>query len=144
MKNNVLTIFYDGYCPLCCAEMNQLKQCDKNNVIELVNLRHDNFSLNYPHINTKVALRVLHGEYQGKVLQALDVTYQAWRMVGKGIYVAPLKFPAIKQIANVSYLVIAKYRQPISSFLHRYLGIGKAHCENGTCYPTSRINCWRE
>ncbi|WP_286235393.1 thiol-disulfide oxidoreductase DCC family protein [Thalassotalea sediminis] len=137
MNHTVLTIFYDGQCPLCCAEMDSLKRHDKNNAIKLVNLHQAGFATNYPRINKKEAMQILHGEYQGETLKALAVTHRAWTLVGKGLYVAPLTFPIVKQLAHVGYLFMAKYRHPVSSFFHRYFGIGKAHCENGTCSTTS-------
>lgn len=144
MKSDVLTIYYDGYCPLCCAEMDSLKRYDRSNLIKLVNVHQDDFSTKYPHINKAAALRILHGEYRGKVLLALDVTHLAWTIIGKGVYVAPLKFPVIKQFSHFCYLLVAKYRHTISSFLHCSFGIGKVHCENGTCNKTSNIDRWRK
>lgn len=134
MVNDNLTIFYDGTCPLCSAEMDTLKRHDVGDLILLVDLHQANFEVNYPHINFDRAMRILHGEFQGKTLLGLDVTHRAWTLVGKGFWVAPLAFPIIKQIAHLFYLLIAKYRQPISHFLHRYLHIGKNHCSKGTCY----------
>lgn len=134
MNNNQLTIFYDGHCPLCTLEMQKLKMHDKNNLINLVNLHQESFSTQYPHIDSNKAMQKLHGEYQGKILVALDVTHRAWTLVGKGYLVAPLQFPLIKQIAHGTYLVVAKYRHPISNFLYQRLGIGSKACIEGVCY----------
>ena len=133
-KQDQLTIYYDGNCPLCSLEMQKLKRYDDKQRIILVNLQQDDFSKHYPHINVSSALRILHGEYQGKLLMALDVTHRAWTLVGRGALVAPLQFPVIKQVAHVSYLLLAKYRYPISHFLHQRFGIGTKTCDEGTCY----------
>lgn len=118
---------------MCCLEMDKLIKRDKAGTIKLVNVHSSEF-LNYPDINKQEAMRVLHGHYQGDVLLALDVTHRAWQLVGLGFWVAPLQWPAIKAITHQVYLLVAKYRRPISNFLHRRLGLGKAHCENGVCY----------
>ncbi len=34
----MITIFYDGNCPMCSAEMNHLKKFDVDNEIHLVNI----------------------------------------------------------------------------------------------------------
>ena len=34
----MITIFYDGNCPMCLAEMNHLKKFDVDNEIHLVNI----------------------------------------------------------------------------------------------------------
>lgn len=134
MIDNTLTIFYDGNCPLCSLEMDKLKKHDKGNVIKLVNLHQEDFSTLYPDINIDDAMKILHAKYQNEILLALDVTHKAWSLVGKGIWVAPLQVPIIKQIAHGSYLILAKYRHPISQFLNKHLGIGANNCNKGTCY----------
>ena len=134
MTDNTLTIFYDGECPLCSLEMQKLKGYDSKNLIVLENLHQVNFQTLFPHINISKAMEILHGQYQGKVLLGLDVTHRAWTLVGLGALVAPLQFPVIKQITHGGYLLLAKYRQPISTFLYQRFGIGVVNCEQGTCY----------
>lgn len=145
MENEKLTIFYDGKCPLCSLEMQKLKRCDHKDLIVLVNLHQDNFDTLFPHINLDKALQILHGEYQGKLLLALDVTHRAWTLVGRGALVAPLQFPVVKQIAHRGYLMLAKYRYPISQCLYERFGIGLKTCDEGTCYanPNNTSNTHR-
>ena len=135
--NDTLIIFYDGNCPLCNLEMQKLKRYDNNNLIELVNLHKDNFTTLFPFIDINKAMSILHGQYKGKILLGLDVTHRAWTLVGRGALVAPLQFPVIKQLAHGGYLVLAKYRQPISNFLYKRFGIGVNTCDQGTCYEKS-------
>jgi predicted DCC family thiol-disulfide oxidoreductase YuxK len=140
MTNDTLIIFYDGHCPLCSLEMDKLKRYDKHDRIKLVNLHQENFSTQYPDIDIDKAMRILHGRYRGETLLALDVTHRAWTLVGKGTLVAPLSFPIVRQVAHLGYLILAKYRQPISQCLYQRFGIGINTCEQGTCYekPSSR------
>lgn len=134
MTDNRLTVFYDGNCPLCSLEMQKLKRCDNNDLIALVNLHQENFETDFPDIDITNAMKILHGQYQGKILLGLDVTHRAWTLVGRGALVAPLQFPIIKQLAHGGYLLLAKYRRPISSCLYQRFGIGVVTCEQGTCY----------
>jgi predicted DCC family thiol-disulfide oxidoreductase YuxK len=133
-KTTVLTIFFDGNCPLCSLEMDKLKQHNRNDAIKFVNLHQPDFQSHYPNIDVKKAMRILHGYYHGKILLGLDVTHRAWTLVGKGVFVAPLAFPVFKQIAHICYLLVAKFRQPISHFLYRHLDLGKNVCNKGACY----------
>jgi predicted DCC family thiol-disulfide oxidoreductase YuxK len=133
-SENALTIFYDGQCPLCTLEMQKLKRYDTKELIILEDLHQDNFESLFPSINIKKAMKILHGHYQGKTLLALDVTHRAWTLVGKGTVVAPLQFPGVKQIAHGGYLLLAKYRHPVSNCLYKHFGIGIKPCEDGTCY----------
>ena len=129
-----LTIFYDGQCPLCSTEMQHLKQHDKADLIHLVDLHQADFSTLYPDINVDEGMKILHGTYQGERLLGLEVTHRAWTLVGKGFWVAPLNWPVIKTLSHWVYLVVAKYRHPISAFLAKRLGITATHCNSGTCY----------
>jgi len=109
-------------------------------MIILVNLHDNDFENNFSHIDPNQAMRILHGEYQGNILLALDVTHRAWTLVGKGWLVAPLQFPIIKQISHAIYLILAKYRQPISKFIYQHLGIGNNTCIQGVCYEKQDSN----
>ena len=120
-----LIIFYDGGCPLCVSEMRHLSKLDTEGKISLENICADNFSERFPHIDQQRADQILHGQLaNGEVIYALDVTYNAWALVGKRHWVAILRWPIIKQIADYSYLFFAKYRSGISKLL-----TGKERCE---------------
>lgn len=124
-----LTIFYDGHCPLCLKEMAHLKLLDTAQNIELVDVQTGEFQDNYPEIDKTSALAKLHGYLTGEeqqpkqLLIGLDVTYHAWRLVGKGYWIAPLRWPIIKHIADLAYLAFAKNRYRLS-----YLLTGKRRC----------------
>ncbi|MGH1370733.1 MAG: thiol-disulfide oxidoreductase DCC family protein [Cellvibrionaceae bacterium] len=133
MAGKVLTIFYDGLCPMCSLEMNKLKQHDLNNLITLIDIHQEIFRLDYPHIGFDKAMQILHGQYDGKILLGLDVTHRAWTLVGKGFWVAPLAFPLVRQLAHLFYLLVARHRHRISRFLHQRLGIGRASCSRDVC-----------
>jgi len=136
-----LTIFYDAQCPLCNLEMQKLKDQDTAGLIILVDLHQADFEQQFPHVDRAQALKILYGEYQGKPLRAMDVTHRAWTLVGRGTLVAPLRWPIVRPLAHLVYLLLAKYRRPISHFLFTRFGLGLAACDQGTCYePTNHSN----
>lgn len=137
LNKEQLTIFYDGNCPLCTAEMEHLKRKDQNSLIKLVDLHEEDFVSRYPDIDLDYAMKILHGSYQGITLLGLEVTHRAWTLVGKGFWVAPLEWPVIKTMAHCVYLLVARYRHPVSAFLSRVFGIGTQQCVSGTCYDKS-------
>ncbi|NVK23361.1 MAG: DUF393 domain-containing protein [Gammaproteobacteria bacterium] len=148
---DLLYICYDAKCPLCAAEMRHLKNRDVNDKIVLVDIHDKYFSEQFPTVERADALRILHGFYDNKPLYALDVTYQAWSLVGKRIWVWPLQLPLIKQIAHGVYLLFARYRYPISAFCARFLKEGQSsksaeqYCQSGTCYEKSnKHSAWRK
>ena len=140
--NFMLTIFYDGNCPLCATEMAQLKKHDPNNLISLVNIQQRDFSARYPSVKFSQAMKILHGHYNGQLLLGLEVTHRAWTLVGKGFWVATLNWPIFKTISHWLYLALAKYRHPISALLAKIFNIKTTHCNSGTCYdkPTNTDN----
>lgn len=135
----MLTIFYDGNCPMCATEMAHLKKHDTDNRISLVDIHQDDFSARYPSVCFDDAMKILHGHYKSQLLLGLEVTHRAWTLVGKGFWVAPLNWPIIKTISHWIYLGLAKYRHPISALLAKIFKIKTTHCTSGTCYdnPTN-------
>jgi len=133
----MLTIFYDGNCPMCATEMNHLKKHDKDNVIQLVDIHQEGFQAIYPSIKFVEAMKILHGTYNGELLLGLGVTHRAWTLVGKGFWVAPLNWPLLKTVSHWVYLGLAKYRHQISTLLAKVFGINTPNCISGTCYDNS-------
>ena len=122
-----LTVFYDGYCPLCVKEMLQLSEHDKHGALSLVDINSDSFSERFPDIDKQKASQVLHGKTrEGEVLLGLDTTYRAWSLVDKHRWLACLRWPVIRVFADLVYLFFARNRYWIS-----YLLTGKSRCE--TC-----------
>jgi predicted DCC family thiol-disulfide oxidoreductase YuxK len=113
-----LTVFYDGFCPLCSAEINQLRAYDRDNNILFEDIHAPDFVKRYPYIDQVEANRILHGQLSnGDMIYGLDVTYQAWKAVGKHRWLAILRWPGIKLLADISYRFFARHRNRISSLL---------------------------
>jgi predicted DCC family thiol-disulfide oxidoreductase YuxK len=120
-----LTIFYDGGCPLCAAEMRHLNSLDSARKIAYEDIYAADFIARFPQIDQQEADRILHGQLaNGELIYGLDVTYQAWVLVGKRKWVAILRWPIIKPIADVIYLLFARHRNRISKLL-----TGQSRCE---------------
>lgn len=120
-----LTIFYDGGCPLCAAEIEQLIKLNGESNLAFENIYARDFVQRFPHIDRQAADLVLHGQLEsGEMIYGLEVTYQAWVMVGKRHWVAILRWPLFKQCAELGYRLFAKYRHRISRLV-----MGRARCE---------------
>ena len=121
-----LKIFYYGGCPLCLSEMKHLMKLDQQQKIDLVDINQESFQAKYPNINREKADRILHGQLaNGKILLGLDVTHKAWNLVGKGKWIAIIRWPIIRIFADFAYLQFARHRH----FLSRLL-TGKERCES--------------
>ena len=122
-----LTVFYDGRCPLCLAEMRQLSAHNTEGRVVLEDLHAPGFVERFPHIDPVRAQNLLHGELDsGEILLGLDVTCTAWSLVGRHRWLAVLRWPLIRPVADRVYLWFARHRHRISRLV-----TGKQRCE--TC-----------
>lgn len=120
-----LTLFYDGFCPLCVAEMTKLRKLDQHHRLLLVDVQQQNALDPYPQISKQAALTRLHALNQHQtIITGLDVTHAAWSLVGRGWLTAPLRWPVIRWVADAVYLGFARHRYTISRLL-----TGRARCE---------------
>jgi len=110
-----LIIFYDGSCPICVKEMHQLKRFDINGQLFTVNALNEQLMASYPHIDPVEAMRILHAETSdGTLLLGLDANVAAWKLVNRKRWLAILRWPLIRPLADLGYLFFARYRYSIS------------------------------
>jgi predicted DCC family thiol-disulfide oxidoreductase YuxK len=120
-----LTLFYDGMCPLCQKEMQHLIKYNTAGHLAFVDIMEPGFSEAYPHLDWDALNNRIHGQTDsGSVITGLDVTYLAWKLVGKGWVYAPTRWPVIRWFADKCYNVFAKHRYTISYWL-----TGQRRCE---------------
>ncbi len=113
-----LTLFFDSYCPLCAAEMKMLQDFDLEGKLIFEDIHAKDFELRYPKIDPVKADKILHGLYEdGSMIYGLDVTYQAWRTVGRKPWLALLRWPIIRWFADIAYRFFAQNRYSISWIL---------------------------
>jgi predicted DCC family thiol-disulfide oxidoreductase YuxK len=130
-----MIMFYDAGCPLCNAEMQKLKKADIEQKIVLEDLNAADFDIRFPHIDKNRAMEILHAQTEaGEIIYGLDVTYTAWKTVGKHKWLKILRLPVIRIFADLGYTFFAKYRQPISRFF-----MPDTACEDESCSTKSRI-----
>lgn len=114
----ILTIFYDSYCPLCSAEINQLKAYDSNHRLSFEDIHAVDFAQRYPYIDKVEANKLLHGQLSnGDMIYGLDVTCMAWKAVGKHRWLSILRWPVIRWFSDRAYLFFARHRNTISSLV---------------------------
>ena len=113
-----LTMFYDSYCPLCAAEVEQLQSLDQQDRLQFVDIHGERFNSDWPHIDADAANRVLHAQREdGSMLYGLDVSAEVWSMVGRHRWLKLLRLPVIRWFADIAYRLFARYRYTISFLL---------------------------
>jgi len=126
-------MFYDSYCPLCVAEVEQLKTLDPRGDLEFVDIHSKDFSVHWPNVDPVSANRVLHAQRaDGSMLYGLDVSAEVWAMVGRHRWLKLLRLPVIRWLADLVYWLFARYRYSIS-----YLITGKRRCDACATDPGS-------
>ncbi|MFB9135534.1 thiol-disulfide oxidoreductase DCC family protein [Vibrio olivae] len=124
-----MTLFYDGECPLCVAEMRRLSKADQKSHLRLIDINSTAFE-EFPHIDATEASRILHGLAADNTLYlGLDATYHAWRLVGKGRWVKLTRLPGLKTLFDAGYRLFARHRYTISRWL-----TGQSRCSSGVCH----------
>lgn len=135
-----LIIFYDSQCPLCCYEIDKLIQHDVNHRIKFVDIFSEEFDELAPGIDRSQALTIIHGIYQNKVIQGIDVNYWAWTLVGKKHWVFLLTTPVSRQIAKLGYCIFARNRRFISSLFSKLVKPNDKQCLNGYCNDPNKTS----
>lgn len=126
-----MIIFYDAQCPLCNLEMKHLAQADTHKKLILEDLNASDFSKRFPHIDPAKAMNLLHAQLPtGEMIYGLDVTYLAWKTVGKHKWLGIFRLPLIRFFADVGYKFFARHRQSISKLL-----MPNFVCSNDQCSP---------
>ena len=134
-----LTLFFDSTCPLCAAEMRQLRSLDTAGRLCFADIYAEDFATCYPHIDVAAADRYLHGEYaDGSMIYGLDVTCGAWRAVDRKRWLLILRWPIIRWFADIAYRLFARNRYTIS-----YLLTGQKRCERCTTFNEVGSTCRR-
>jgi len=125
-----LTVFFDGQCPLCAREIQALKKLDQQQALQFEDIHAADFQSRFPAIDIIDADRKLHGlRSDGQLIYGLDVTAQAWALVGKHRWLSGLRLPVIRQVSDVVYWVFARFRHPIGKLFKHPV------CQDNQCPP---------
>jgi predicted DCC family thiol-disulfide oxidoreductase YuxK len=93
------TLYYDGACPLCRNEIKQLTKLADNNIAF-----QDVHSLVLDPVEVETRLKILHLETaEGLILKGLDANVAAWQHTRLGFLFRILRWPLVRQFADVVY-----------------------------------------
>ena len=100
------TLYYDGQCPLCTAEIRRLSRYSDHG-LRLVDVHDASLDEN----ERSERLKVLHLERaDGTMLRGLDANLAAWDHTRYGALLGWLKWPVIRHIASFVYHAWAEMR----------------------------------
>jgi predicted DCC family thiol-disulfide oxidoreductase YuxK len=126
-----LTLYFDGSCPFCAAEMKRLGDWDSNSRLAFTDISLPGFDP--AHLNATMRdldLQLYSRTASGRVLVGTASMLEAYTLVGKGWMVWPLRVPLLRGALSFLYRLFARNRYAMS----RLLGY-KPVCADGVCQP---------
>ena len=113
-----LTVFYDASCPMCAAEMQALKKCDRAARLELLDCSAPDFdesvlsglAITREDLMARIHARDAHGRW----LVALDAMQEAYRAVGLERAADFWGSRSLRPLLDPLYRWVARRRQALS------------------------------
>ena len=126
-----LTLYFDGHCPFCAAEMARLRQWDRYGALAFVDIATPGFDLASLGVSAADLDREIHSvDGNGKLLIGIDSLLAAYTLVGKRWLVLPLTVRPLRPALAALYRSFARNRYRISAWLgYRQM----PSCEDGVC-----------
>ncbi len=113
-----LTLFFDGSCPLCLAEMDLLKHKDQGGVLKFEDITGKDFSVERHGFSCELAMKSIKGKTStGELLDGVAVFAKAYELVGMKRYAQLLGAPRLQGLLSWAYLKFAKHRHILSKAL---------------------------
>ena len=113
----VLTVLYDGACPLCCREVRMLRHRDQQHNgawprLAFVDIDAADYEpAAHAGIDYRQAMGRIHAvQADGAVVSDLAVFRQAYALVGLGWLLAPSAWPLLRGPATAAYGLWARWR----------------------------------
>lgn len=131
MSTAELTLFYDGNCPFCSAEMARLRNWNRAGRLAFVDIAEPGFDPAFLGVDMAALNRELHSlTAQGKVLVGIDSMLAAYTLAGKSWLVLPLRIRLLRPLLANLYRGFARNRYRFS----RWLGYQPVpRCDSGLC-----------
>jgi predicted DCC family thiol-disulfide oxidoreductase YuxK len=113
-----LTLFYDGACPLCQAEILFLSGRNQANLLDFVDIHSEQFDPENVGVSCEAALAAMYGQFaSGKLIQGVSVFPEAYRRANLPRMAWFFSRKPLQPFLKLAYLFFAKNRHAISSLL---------------------------
>jgi len=111
-----LTLFYDGACPLCQAEIVFLSKRNQAGLLHFVDINSSNYDANQVGVSCDQALASMYAQYEsGTLINGVEVFLQAYKRANLPVLVWLFSRPYLRPVLNLAYRGFARFRHPISS-----------------------------
>jgi predicted DCC family thiol-disulfide oxidoreductase YuxK len=111
-----LTLFYDGACPLCQAEILFLSRRNQQRLLDFVDVNSEKYDAAKLGISCEQALAAMYAQYEnGVLIQGAAVFPEAYRRANLPFLAWLFSRKALQPFLRFSYQVFAKNRHAISN-----------------------------
>lgn len=130
-----LTLYYDGNCPFCLAEMRRLMGWNSAGRLGFVDISMPDFDPELLGVDMAALDRELHSRTaDGRLLVGIDSMLTAYTLVGRAWIVLPLRVRVLRPLLACLYRGFARNRYRLS----RWMGYKPvSQCESGVCQPVN-------
>jgi predicted DCC family thiol-disulfide oxidoreductase YuxK len=126
-----LTLYYDGNCPFCLAEMKRMASWNHAGYLAFIDIATPGFDPALLGTDMAALNLQLHSQTaDGTLLVGIDSMLAAYPLVGKGWMVWPLRVGWLRPLLGYLYRQFARNRYRISAWLG-YRPV--VRCEAGVC-----------
>ena len=113
-----LTLFYDGACPLCQAEILFLSGRNQNGLLKFIDIHSDQYDPTKVGVSCEQALAAMYGQYaDGSLIQGAAVFPEAYRRAGLPFLAWLFSRKLLQPLLQLGYQWFAKNRHAISRVL---------------------------
>lgn len=113
-----LTLYYDGRCPLCQAEITFLANRNDQLLLSFVDVNSSEFEPSSLGVSCEQALSAMYGQFEdGHLLQGAPVFAHAYRRARLPLMAGFLSIQILQPAFKWGYGLFAKNRHAISKFL---------------------------
>ena len=113
-----LTLFYDGACPLCEAEIVFLSRRNEQQLLAFVDINSVQFDADRVGVTCQQALLSMYGQYDdGVLIQGVPVFAEAYRRANLQTLAWLFSRPLLQPLFGVGYRLFAKHRHLISKLI---------------------------
>jgi predicted DCC family thiol-disulfide oxidoreductase YuxK len=113
-----LTLYYDGSCPLCQAEIEYLRHKDHKGALAFIDITQAGIDIERSGLSCERAMQLMQGRLlSGEVIEGVPVFAAAYRLVGLTALAWILSRPAWQGLLGFVYAAFAKRRHRFSRWL---------------------------
>jgi predicted DCC family thiol-disulfide oxidoreductase YuxK len=114
----LLTLYYDGSCPLCRAEIEYMAFKDRQGLLAFVDITTAGSEIERMGLSCERAMQLMQGRLRsGQVIEGVPVFAAAYRLLGLRFLAWLLSRNALQRPLAFLYLAFAKRRHRLSSWL---------------------------